>query len=147
MAKSGKDALFYSKLAILELCGWIEESMDDVIRRCAHKRLKIPANRKIVDESVIKKTYAFDYGRFRYMLIYVIGLINVERIEMKMDPLTMNRFEATLGALKKSRDAEAHTHLKGITRVINAPSITLAQFGDVYDGLKFIEKLLRTAKM
>ena len=32
-----KDSLFYSKLAVLELCGWIEESMDDVILRCARR--------------------------------------------------------------------------------------------------------------
>ena len=35
-----KEALFCSKLAILELCGWIEESMDDMVRRCATEALE-----------------------------------------------------------------------------------------------------------
>ena len=30
-ASRAKDALFASKLALLELCGWIEESMDDIV--------------------------------------------------------------------------------------------------------------------
>jgi len=25
----------YSKLALIELCGWIEETMDDIVLRCA----------------------------------------------------------------------------------------------------------------
>ena len=145
-AKNGKDALFYSKLAILELCGWIEESMDDVVRRCSQNILKNLADRKYVEEVVIKKTYAFDYSRFRLMLIHLVGLINVERIEKKIDPLTMSRLDATLRALKKARDAEAHTHLKGVTRNVNAPSLTLAQFTDVYEGLKCMERILKTTK-
>jgi hypothetical protein len=34
-ATTSKELFFYSKLAIFELCGWIEESMDDIILRCA----------------------------------------------------------------------------------------------------------------
>ena len=33
-ASSQSEAFYLSKLAILELCGWIEESMDDVVLRC-----------------------------------------------------------------------------------------------------------------
>ena len=121
--------------------------MDDVVRRCAQKRLKVIANRKFVEETVIKKTYAFEYARFRLMIIHVVGLINVERIEKKIDPRTMSQFDATLKALKKARDAEAHTHLKGVTRIVNAPSFTIAQFSDVYEGLRCMEQLLKTAKL
>jgi hypothetical protein len=35
-SSSIKNSLFYSKLAILELCGWTEESMDDIIKKCAN---------------------------------------------------------------------------------------------------------------
>ena len=146
-AASGKDALFFSKLAILELCGWIEESMDDVIRQCAMRYLKDAGNRKYVETMVIKRTYSFDYERFRLMMISVVGLINVERVEKKLDPSIKSKFEAVLASLKTARDAEAHTHIKGVTRVINAPSLTIAQFADVYQGLKLVETTLRSTKI
>jgi hypothetical protein len=146
-SKTQKDSLFYSKLAILELCGWIEESMDDVVLTCARARLKDPGNLRFVEKEVIKKTYAFEYEKFRSMLIRLIGLIHVERIESKMDASLRPRFEAALEALKIARNAEAHTHIKGVTRTINAPSVTIAHFHDVYAGLKHMDDLVRTAKI
>ena len=142
-----KDALYFSKLAILELCGWIEESMDDVVIRCAKAHLKDAANLKYIEGDVVKRTYAFDYEKFRFMLIRLVGLVNVERIESKMDAVLKLKFASTLDALKRARDSEAHTHIKGVARVINAPSITIAQFQDVYAGLKEVEKLVKAAKL
>ena len=73
-AKSQREALFLSKLAILELCGWIEDSMDDVIQRCANKHLNEKGNLKHVEKSIIKVTHGFDYDlHFRNMLIKLIG--------------------------------------------------------------------------
>lgn len=146
-ATKPKDALFYSKLAVLELCGWIEESMDDSVRRCAKKHLKVQANRDFVEERVIDKTYAFDYNRFRFMLIRVVGIINVERLEQKMNSTILSSFKSSLGALKKVRDSEAHTHIHGVTKTIDAPSVIRSQFKHVYAGLKEIETLLRSAKI
>jgi len=146
-AKTQKDSLFFSKLAILELCGWIEESMDDVVLTSAKMRLKDPENLKFIQKDVIKKTYAFEYEKFRFMLMRLIGLINVERLEAEMDTTIRPRFEAALEALKTARNAEAHTHIKGVTRTINAPSLTIAQFYDVYAGLKHIDTLLRKASI
>ena len=133
---SAKKSLFYSKLAILELCGWIEESMDDVILRCARRHLKDQDNFKFVQTEIVRRTYGFDYQQnFRRMLIQLLGIINVERIERAVDQDKQARLVATLDALKQVRNQEAHTHLKGITRSINAPSVTLGQFPILYDGL------------
>ncbi len=66
-----RDTLFLSKLAILELCGWIEISMDAIVRRCAKKNLKLQASRQSA-EAIIQRTYSFDYQQhFRKMLIQV----------------------------------------------------------------------------
>lgn len=145
-SSSQKDSLYYSKLAILELCGWIEESMDEVIVRCAKAHLKDAGNLRFVQDQVIKKTYAFDYEKFRLMLIRLVGIINVERLEQKMDASIRPSFESTLAALKRARDSEAHTHIKGVTRAINAPSVTISQFQHVYAGLKHIEELVKETK-
>jgi hypothetical protein len=143
-AQTPIESLFFSKLAILDLCGWIEESMDDVVRRCAIRCLHVADNRKFVEKEVIKKTYGFDYdSHFRKMLGRVIGLMNVEKLERRLDTSVHTKFVATLSTLKTSRDSEAHTHLKGATKVLNAPSVTLAQFEDVYKGLTAYDSALR----
>lgn len=146
-ATSQKESLFYSKLAILELCGWIEESMDDVILRCARRHLKDKESIKFVEREIVKKTYGFDYQQhFRRMLIQLLGLINVERIETKIDQSKQISFKATLEPLRKVRDPEAHTHIKGVTRHINAPSVTLGQFPAIYEGLIEFDTVLRKMK-
>ncbi len=145
---SDMESLFFSKLALLELCGWIEESMDDVILRCANRYLRVAANRKHAKENIIRPTYGFEYQRhFRRMLIQLIGLINVERIESKVDPAKKAILQSTLGNLKESRNRVAHTHIKGIARVIDSPSITLNRFDHVYGGLMEFDAVIRNMRL
>lgn len=141
-------ALFYSKLSILELCGWIEESMDGIVRCCAKRSLKDKANREFVEDEIIRRTYGFEYKRhFRRMLIQVVGLTEVERLEKRMDSSKLQLMKSALGSLQLPRDVEAHTHLKGITRRLDAPSVTKARFFQVYDGLREVEATLRKMKL
>ena len=146
-ASSERESFFCSKLAILELCGWIEESMDDVVLRCAIRHLRKDANVNFVRKIIIKRTYGFDYElNFRRMLIQLLGLINVEKIEKSVDQNKHIQLKATLKALKTVRDSEAHTHIKGVTRSINAPSATLNQFPALYDGLMEYDRTIGNAR-
>lgn len=143
--KSPKLCLFYSKLAILELCGWTEESMDDMVLWYAKKHLKNDVNINYIKKEVVGKTYGFDYAKhFRKMLSQVVGMVNFEKVERKVDQIKKVKLASTLNSLKQIRDKEAHTHVKGTTRVINSPSITITQFDDVYAGLKEFERIVRT---
>lgn len=143
-ASTPKESLFYAKLAVLELCGWIEESMDDVVIRCSIRSLRDQQNRSFVNDSVVRRNYGFEYNKhFREMLIKVVGLAQIERLEKHLDPAKHAKFKATLGALATVRNSEAHTHLKGMTRVVNAPSVTISHFNDVYIGLREYDHVLR----
>lgn len=143
-ATSQKDALFFSKLALLELCGWIEESMDDIVLRCSRRHLHEQENRTYCSKRVVKPTYGFDYREhFRQMLMRTIGLIGVEKLERRLGPQTVDQFAATLASLKMQRNAEAHTHLKGVTRTIAAPSVTLNMFSQVHAGLVAVDEAIR----
>ena len=129
------------------MCGWIEESMDDVILSCARKYLKEPVNRDYCEKQIVKRTFGFDYhNNFRFMLIRLLGLIVVEKIERQMDPAIHDKMISALSRLKQQRDSEAHTHLKGTTRSINAPSVTIGQFQPVYGGLVEIDRMVRLAR-
>jgi hypothetical protein len=146
-ARTAKEAQFFAKLAILELCGWIEESMDDIVLRCGRKHLKQTSNQNYCAKQVVQRTFGFDYHKnFRFMLIRVLGLIVVERVENEINAAIHQRLVSALSTLKQQRDREAHTHLKGMARTINAPSVTITQFQPVYDGLRDFDKAIRARK-
>lgn len=147
-ADTQKKELYYSKLAMLELCGWIEESMDDIAIKCANRILNERQNKTFVRDKVVKPIYGFEYkNHFRKMLMQVIGLVNIEKLERKVDPVKYARLISTLGTLKASRNGEAHTHIKGVARTIDAPSVTLHRFYLVYEGLKNFESELKAMNM
>lgn len=96
-SSSTKKSLFFSKLAILELCGWTEESIDDIIKRCAKRKLKEKVNLDYLIKE-IERTYGFTYEKhFRKMLVELIGFINIERLERKVDKDKFHNLKSTLG--------------------------------------------------
>ena len=145
-AASDDDAERYAKLAIIELCGWIEESMDSLLLRCGKRHLKDAKNLGYCEDDIINPTYGFDYHKhFRFMLIRLVGLITVERLERQVDQAKHATLKSSLGSLKVVRDSVAHTHLKGTTRRLDAPSVTLRSFQSVYDGLLDLDQTMRKA--
>lgn len=138
-----KHSVYFSKLAILELCGWIEMSMDDLMLRHASRVIKQSANQSIVDEFV-KRNYGFEYDRhFRQMLMKLVGIVTCEQIEAAMNVQVHTKFTTQLTSLKRVRDGLAHTYSKAHTATIDAPSVTKARFVELYDGLKAYETALR----
>jgi hypothetical protein len=143
-SSSTQDSLFFSKLAIIEMCGWIEISMDDIINRLAKRILRDISNLKYIEKDVIKRNYGFAYDdHFKKMLISLLGIYGVEKLESKVNPLFFTPMVATLKNLKTIRDQEAHIYIKGTTRSIDAPSITRSKFSSIFNGLKDIDEVLK----
>jgi hypothetical protein len=139
-----KKATFYSKLAILELCGWIEISMDGLILAHCSKKVKLQDNIKLVENNV-RRTYGFDYDQhFKKMLIQLVGVAACERIESKIDVAAKTKLAAQLTSLKNIRDRLAHTYIEGMPQAnaIDAPSVTRARLAEIYLGLKAFQKAL-----
>ena len=137
-----RERLFYSKLAILELCGWTEECMDTIIGECKNRKVQDDGIKKYLDD-VVTNNWGFDYSRnFRSMLFQVIGAVGVEILEKSVDQIKFQVFCSALATLKTPRRSLAHTHITGTTTTINAPSWTIAQFSHVFEGLKEIEAKL-----
>jgi hypothetical protein len=129
---SDDQKIFYSKLALIELCGWIEETMDDIVLRCAKRCLKSPANLKFIDKTV-HNTNSFEYEAFRKMLMMVIGLATLEKIEEQLETTgKISALKGDLGNLKRSRNQAAHTHTKGTLTTYDAPSKTKYNFDRIY---------------
>lgn len=145
-AKTQKHAIYFSKLAILELCGWIEISMDGIILAHCKRKVTAPKNTKFIKDDVVKRTYGFDYeSHFRRMLINLIGIVTCEKLEAQIPVAVHTKFIAQLQSLKTVRNGLAHTYISGpITALaIDAPSVTKARFTEIHDGLKEFETGLR----
>lgn len=140
-----KDNLYFSKIAIMELCGWVEISVDDLMLRIVRRNLKIAKNYTDFADDVIANNYGFKYKRhFRYMLIQAVGIINVEKIEKQVDSLKKARLESQLNNLSKIRNELAHTYVKGTQYTIDAPSVTRSRFDQIYEGLiEYDKKIFR----
>lgn len=138
--------IFYSKLAVIELCGWIEETMDDMVERCYKRCLKERKNKDFI-KTKIKKNYGFKYEEnFRAMLISIIGLMKLEKIERKLEKTgRISQLTTNLKALTEKRNDAAHTQInkRGVTPSYDAPSQVKIYFQDIYDILKEFDKELR----
>lgn len=142
---SQKKAIYFSKLALIELCGWIEESLDDIVLKHANRNLKESRNRTYCVDSIVKPNYGFEYKKnIRPMLISLLGLIEVEKLERELEKTAqITLLKGYLGNIKDSRNIAAHTHLKGVTRRFNAPSRTIGDYNRISLVLERIDNELR----
>lgn len=63
---------YYSKMALMELCGWLEQTMDSMILSYVTPKLTIPTNISQLSD-IIKFTHGFQYEKhFRKMLVQFI---------------------------------------------------------------------------
>ena len=144
-ASSKLESIFYSKMAILELCGWVEQSFDELVISCAKKNLFDADRLKYLTKTVVGRTYGFEYeAHFSIMLSRLIGLIEFEKIEKKLDLSKLAKFKAALSSLKAERDREAHTYIKGTTKTLSAPSIYQNLYNDIDAGLQEFETQIKT---
>ena len=130
----------YSKLAVIELCGWIEESFDKIAKRCIKSKLKTQTFNQIFDNSTIGGNHGFTYKKhFRKMMISTIGIVNTEKLVMDLTSSgELSVMESTLNILKLERDRAAHTTAAGTTVTYQAPSITKQQLTRLYPIIRKI---------
>ncbi|MFA5799473.1 MAG: hypothetical protein WC840_00770 [Candidatus Peribacteraceae bacterium] len=136
------------KLALIELCGWIEESVDEMVLTFVGKKTKDHATIKYVGD-VLDRNHSFGYEwHFRHLLSLILGAVNFEKIEKKVErkigTKAMATFKSSLGTLKTLRNDVAHTHVKGAARKPgNAPVLVLRWLDEVFIGLKAFRVQIR----
>jgi hypothetical protein len=135
---------FYSKLAIIECCGWIEQSMDNLGLR-AKRKVRDSEIRKRYDE-IIGKNYRFDYESFSRIMLVSYGVVAFEKIVGRVDRVKLDILLSALVTLKKMRDQHAHTYIHGCMTTIQAPSVTKNYFLSVLDGLREFEMQIKKIK-
>lgn len=98
-----------SKLALLELCGWIEGVFDDIVRDIAVQTL---GDEKWVNEKLIDRTSGFKYDtHLRSMIVELVGEVFARRVEEQMEVASkgdLDRMRSLLADLWKKRCSFAH---------------------------------------
>ncbi|MBI1907503.1 MAG: hypothetical protein HYS20_14905 [Rhodocyclales bacterium] len=135
-----------SKLAILELCGWLEVEFDRLIRLVEAGRLNDSA---WVEKHVIEKTNGFSYNiHWRPMLCKVVGEVFARRVEQAMEaayPTELDHLKSLLGQLWKDRCSFAHADMNtnvAAQQTFNAPSWTISQYTKLKEILGRYEAVL-----
>jgi hypothetical protein len=115
---------FYSKLALMELCGWLEISIDKIVEGYSANKLFEPKNQEYFKNKSIDKTYGCDYkSHLRPMLINLIGLKGIEKLEANLKAQGVFQILVDqLSSLWSLRKPAAHTTIVGVTTTYQSPS-------------------------
>lgn len=134
--------VYYSKLALMELCGWIELCIDEILENYIDHQLNSPSNITLAKSNYVKQTYGFEYDKnLRPLLIKIIGLINIEKIEelLDFDNGTFTLLKAQLNNLVSLRNQAAHTTIAGVTHTYQAPHSMLTNLNSIHIHLTKLE--------
>jgi len=133
-----KRALLWAKMAIIEVSGWTEECIDDLLISYIDS---INPNCKKYLSDKIKKVYGFHYSsNFKSICVQILGNIMFEKIERKI-PTECQKLQVALDELTKNRNMCAHTHILN-NQPIDAPQKSMFHHNEIEVGLKkFIKEL------
>lgn len=134
-SQNAEDQILYSKGALMELCGWIEDSMDSIALR-AVKGLLETAPYKQISGSNVSNVYGFEYKKyFRPMMISQIGVSDMELLEKSMGA-DVDVLKAKLESFIQYRGCAAHSAKTPSMGAFNDPSVILGDLAVIYPILR-----------
>lgn len=136
--------VLYSKMAILEYCGWLELAFDEIARNCVRHKLRTTASRKDLEHQ-IDRTHGFTYKQnIAPLLAYGLGTIKLIEVERKLKATgELQALTSHLGTMNQSRREAAHTFTSGRTSRFDAPSTTIASLNKIEPILQKLWVLVR----
>lgn len=141
-------SILYSKLAVLELCGWIETSVDTLLKEYIDDNICDDNNKKLIN-SIIDRNYGFKFKEHIFpMLCSVLGISNVENILDSIPDRDMQNFKTLLGNYAKIRDFAAHNNVEiSTTPRYNAPSSVLHDYLLIKPAIQLMENKIKRIKV
>lgn len=132
--------VLFSKLAVLEFCGWIETSIDNILITYVDNTIVKDDTVKRIKE-IINQNYGFKYNKNLFPLFCsVLGIKNYEIVIGAMSDVSFENFKSLLGTYSIERDSAAHTDTpKGTTKTYKAPSSVLHAFNLIKPAIQTLE--------
>lgn len=130
-----------SKLAVLEFCGWIEESIDEILYNYLDNHIVDDNGRNII-KKFINNIHGFSFTDHMFRgFSLVIGANNLENILDELTPVDRGNLESILAAYHKERNEAAHKNtIIGVTRNFKSPSQVLTDFNKIESAIHTIER-------
>jgi len=108
---SNLELCFYAKIALLEYCGWIEQSFDVILQEYINKQTSAARYQDLAYKKIIKPVYGFNFEQdFCPLFLSVLGVRNYEILITKLQ--SAGEFEllkSQLDTLVTFRNTLAHT--------------------------------------
>lgn len=135
---------YLSKIAILELGGWVEERIDSILLDYVYRKIVDPTEQQRYKKEVVGRVFGFEFDRnVRPLFERVLGAAHCEAIRNQLMAHSMLfPLAAELHSLWSMRGRAAHTNWEGITRVFDAPSMTLARLKNIYPAMCMISRVV-----
>jgi hypothetical protein len=136
-------AILYSKLAVIEFCGWIEQTFDAILENYISNKIVLPKNVDFIKNSIIKRNYGLHYdNNFRNLIRNIIGMNRLENFEDYLENTngSLTIFRTKLEMYTRERNNAAHTYSpNGTTITYQSPSAVLSEINTLTPILQTIE--------
>lgn len=131
--------IYFSKLGVLELSGWVEESFDAIALRAAKSRIKSDKFKRRVRDA-IKKNNGFSYdNNFLGMMAKIVGLSECEQLEQHLElGGKLSVLTGELDAVLNQRRTAAHVSLARSSTAYDSPSVSLGRLKSIHPIIKDI---------
>lgn len=130
---------FLMNMALLELCGWIESSLDDIYS------MKICLGQPDILKKQIDKTYSFNYNTIKEVISLCLGAHKTHILGIKLTSKygeDFMRFKCAINDLQKYRNISAHSNADAGQSQIGFTTLN-SYFRIIRHGLIFLEKELK----
>lgn len=134
-----------SKIAALELCGWLEDTHDALIQKYLDRCTQSPFSKKNIFKTwenqvkkALKDTHGLSYDKhFRSLLSVTLGNITILQLENEIGFLEIEEFTNILNTLHTYRSELAHKSYYNIKqqKTLDTPEVILKKF-------KYLHKIL-----
>ena len=130
--------IFYSKLAVIEFSGWIEDSVDSIVYDYIDNHIVDPIVKKNIKENV-NKNYGFEYySNLFKVFTSVLGGDTWENIEDKLKPQNLVDLVNVTSTFTGIRNKAAHSSIV-VMATFSSPSTTIAAYNKVKPAMMIIE--------
>lgn len=130
--------IFYSKLAVIEFSGWIEDSVDSIVYDYIDNHIVDPIIKKNIKESV-NRNYGFNYySNLFKVFTSVLGVDTWENIEDKLKPQNLVDLVNVTSTFTGIRNKAAHSSIV-LMATFSSPSTTIAAYNKVKPAMMIIE--------
>ena len=130
--------IFYSKLAVIEFSGWIEDSVDSIVYDYIDNHIVDPIVKQNIKKN-INKNYGFNYySNLFKVFTSVLGVDTWENIEDKLKPQKLVDLVNITSTFTGIRNKAAHSSIV-VTATFSSPSTTIAAYNKVKPAMMIIE--------